>query len=516
MRKVLFIIAFMTNSLLFAQSGYSFWSDFAKHKYTNLECISYTLHHTIHFANGNESSRIASVFADSMDLYFNDSKDTTLLHVNADSIWLIEYAYANISYGPRDYSHTGMNMYYYLRDRYTWQLINYAPFYFHPGKTDLQFSEEEIKDTVIDNIPFSIITFSQQISWTYNNDTKKYDIPVIDYIWFYCNRNTYWVDKIIVANTPDGSGRREIFEFKDIKTSGIDNTDVSKYGIRDPKYSDYAKYNFTTEFAPSVIGSGSNDTLLSDEILYFPLVNVHNDTIRLADSKGWILLDFWIYGCAPCISFWNELHREKDSIGYRTLEHDGIQLFCINNEGGVTQKFIDYATRFHTQDIMYAARGFNKLNTRMTPSYYLFAPNHDLVYHGYTKNIIDTLLNAKEKYEQEVSIKKKKHNKGAVITFDYEEYDYGTIEEGGDGKCFFIVRNTGDSPLLIDHVSSSCGCTTADYPQEAIAPGNKGKIVVKYNTSELGTFRKTILVVSNAVNEKKTILRIKGCVVKKK
>jgi len=30
--------------------------------------------------------------------------------------------------------------------------------------------------------------------------------------------------------------------------------------------------------------------------------------------------------------------------------------------------------------------------------------------------------------------KTKKKNKGAVITVDYEEYDYGDIEEGGDGK----------------------------------------------------------------------------------
>ena len=30
--------------------------------------------------------------------------------------------------------------------------------------------------------------------------------------------------------------------------------------------------------------------------------------------------------------------------------------------------------------------------------------------------------------------KTKKKNKGAVITVDYEEYDYGDIEEGGDGE----------------------------------------------------------------------------------
>jgi hypothetical protein len=35
--------------------------------------------------------------------------------------------------------------------------------------------------------------------------------------------------------------------------------------------------------------------------------------------------------------------------------------------------------------------------------------------------------------------KTKKKNKGTVITVDYEEYDYGDIEEGGDGKTVFVV-----------------------------------------------------------------------------
>jgi hypothetical protein len=82
-------------------------------------------------------------------------------------------------------------------------------------------------------------------------------------------------------------------------------------------------------------------------------------------------------------------------------------LFCINNEGGVTQKFIGYANRFHAHDIMYAARGLHFLDTRMTPTYYLFAPNHDLVYHGYSKQIIDTLLDAKKRYEQKAQCQNK-------------------------------------------------------------------------------------------------------------
>ena len=79
--------------------------------------------------------------------------------------------------------------------------------------------------------------------------------------------------------------------------------------------------------------------------------------------------------------------------------------------------------------------------------------------------------------------KTKKKNKGAVITVDYEEYDYGDIEEAGDGKNVFVVRNSGDSPLVIDHISSSCGCTTADYPQSPIAPDCKSRLTARHGTS---------------------------------
>lgn len=44
------------------------------------------------------------------------------------------------------------------------------------------------------------------------------------------------------------------------------------------------------------------------------------------------------------------------------------------------------------------------------------------------------------------NVKTKKKNKGAVITVDYEEYDYGDIEEGGDGKNAYVVRNSGGQP----------------------------------------------------------------------
>ena len=102
--------------------------------------------------------------------------------------------------------------------------------------------------------------------------------------------------------------------------------------------------------------------------------------------------------------------------------------------------------------------------------------------------------------------------KKAKIEFKKVVIDYGTIDKGSDGKRVFEFTNTGNAPLIINRVKSSCGCTVPSKPTQPIMPGKTDKIVVKYNTSHVGPFRKTITVYSNATNNV-IILKIKGRVV---
>ncbi len=96
--------------------------------------------------------------------------------------------------------------------------------------------------------------------------------------------------------------------------------------------------------------------------------------------------------------------------------------------------------------------------------------------------------------------------------------DYGTVSKATDtGIRTFEFRNTGDAPLIIKNVQSTCGCTVPTKPTEPIAPGKTGKIDVKYNM-QMGAIRKTITVESNAVNvpDGMVVLKIKGEVVPEK
>ncbi len=103
-------------------------------------------------------------------------------------------------------------------------------------------------------------------------------------------------------------------------------------------------------------------------------------------------------------------------------------------------------------------------------------------------------------------------NAQAKIEFKTDTIDYGTIEKGADGVRTFEFTNTGNEPLIISNVKSSCGCTVPSKPKAPIMPGTTGEIKVKYDTNRVNPIRKTITVMSNA--ETPTVaLKIKGLVV---
>ena len=108
-------------------------------------------------------------------------------------------------------------------------------------------------------------------------------------------------------------------------------------------------------------------------------------------------------------------------------------------------------------------------------------------------------------------------SQAAKIEFSAKEntIDYGKVTKASDsGIRVFEFTNTGNAPLVITNVLSTCGCTVPTKPEAPIMPGKKGKIEVKYNMAT-GPIRKTITVESNAANYEggRIALKIKGEVV---
>src|SRR5690554_5959701 len=99
----------------------------------------------------------------------------------------------------------------------------------------------------------------------------------------------------------------------------------------------------------------------------------------------------------------------------------------------------------------------------------------------------------------------------AEITFKTDTIDDGTMTKGSDGVRVFEFTNTGNAPLIITNMKSSCGCTIPKKPEGPVAPGESSTIEVKYDTNRVGPIRRTITVSSNA-SEPMVALKIKGAV----
>jgi hypothetical protein len=73
-------------------------------------------------------------------------------------------------------------------------------------------------------------------------------------------------------------------------------------------------------------------------------------------------------------------------------------------------------------------------------------------------------------------------------------FDFGKIPQGRPVTHNFEVINKSGKPLFIENVEASCGCTTPEWSQEAIPPGQSSVIKVGFNASSEGRFQKTITI----------------------
>lgn len=98
------------------------------------------------------------------------------------------------------------------------------------------------------------------------------------------------------------------------------------------------------------------------------------------------------------------------------------------------------------------------------------------------------------------------------LAFKSDSHNFGTLGEGDAAVHVFEFKNTGKTPLIIERVQPSCGCTTPDWTKEPIAPGKTGMVKASYGTQgRPGNFDKTLTVFSNAGTK---VLNIKGNVEK--
>lgn len=94
-------------------------------------------------------------------------------------------------------------------------------------------------------------------------------------------------------------------------------------------------------------------------------------------------------------------------------------------------------------------------------------------------------------------------------------FNFGRVAEGSKTSHTFRFQNTGDAPLIISKVRSSCGCTAALLSAKKLAPGEWGELKTTFNSKGFqGSVTKTVHVYSNDPDQPQTKFRLQGKVQK--
>ncbi|MCF8226072.1 MAG: DUF1573 domain-containing protein [Bacteroidales bacterium] len=102
------------------------------------------------------------------------------------------------------------------------------------------------------------------------------------------------------------------------------------------------------------------------------------------------------------------------------------------------------------------------------------------------------------------------------ISFEKSVHDFGKIrEEGGKVTYSFTFVNTGGSPLLVQNVRATCGCTAPNWTREPVPPGGSGYVAATFNPAgRPNAFTKYLYVDTNS-DQPMVRLTIKGEVIPK-
>ena len=72
------------------------------------------------------------------------------------------------------------------------------------------------------------------------------------------------------------------------------------------------------------------------------------------------------------------------------------------------------------------------------------------------------------------------------IVVETLQLDLGDVPNGEITTRDVAVRNTGDAVLLVESLSTSCGCTTASLEPMQIAPGASGTLHIEFDAGAHG------------------------------
>ena len=104
------------------------------------------------------------------------------------------------------------------------------------------------------------------------------------------------------------------------------------------------------------------------------------------------------------------------------------------------------------------------------------------------------------------SVRDNSPSKFPAMSFDKTTHDFGVIQNGTPVETVFSYTNTGQAPLVIADIKSTCGCTVPkDWSREPLNPGESSQFTVKFDGKGRNNTSKTVTITANTQTGRETV-----------
>lgn len=218
-----------------------------------------------------------------------------------------------------------------------------------------------------------------------------------------------------------------------------------------------------------------------------------NFVIPTSDYKVLVFVDS--IGCTSCklqLSRWKEFIRYTDSISQKNIPF--LFFFQFDDQWEIHSLLI--RENFHKPICLDRSDSLNQLNhfpKDIRFQVFLLDKNNKVVVIG---NPVHN-PNVKELYLEEIGRKQPVAPIQTTVKVEKESLLLETIPLGKSKDTLFTLVNTGDQPLVIIDVTTTCGCAQTLFDKHPVQPGESLHIKVGVTPENKGLFDETITVKCN-------------------
>lgn len=286
-------------------------------------------------------------------------------------------------------------------------IFHYLSYYLFPmrkqmGNGMMVFLVKEVKSqesVVVKGNSYTRFHGTSSTASAYDPKTGKRVLVYNEVDWF-VNDATGVLDSVFSVQYPlDFENRKEYISLRNIDFSDKRNYIETVFDLDSPRYDKYSRHNSDN---PPLSKAYSSNKSMTDDLLNYPLRKLDGSETTIAQTNGWLLLNFWSINCQPCVAHLKEMGQEKDSLGNYYLETQGVKVLAINHRSNNVELIRSIAEKTNTFEIVYYANGMGSvIDIPMLGYYYLVSPDKQIVYETYNLGDYSELLEGKANYEKQ-------------------------------------------------------------------------------------------------------------------